>query len=121
VDGILGASPGVFVGLTLVLAGGAAAMAGRAVGDNWKPAWVVVAAAFGLALADRFLIFALFRGELLSLWGLVLHFAILAGIGLVSWQVTRVGRMVAQYPWRYERASLFAYRERRTAAASPPG
>lgn len=116
---ILGASPAVFVGLTLVLAGGAAAMAGRAVGDSWKPAWAVVAAAFGLALADRFLIFALFGGDLLSLWGLLLHFAILAGIGLLSWQVTRVGRMVAQYPWRYERASPFAYRERGAGTAAP--
>ena len=108
----LGASPGVFLGLTVLLAGGAAIAAGRAIGDNWKPAWVVVLAALGLALADRFLIFALFDGELLSLWGFVLHFLVLAALGLLSWRVTRVGRMVAQYPWRYERASPFAYREK---------
>lgn len=111
-EALLGARVGVFVGLTLVLAGWAAAMAGRALGDGWKPAWTVVAAAFGLALAERFLNFALFGGDLLGLWGLLFHFAILAGIGLASWRVTRVGRMVAQYPWRYERASPFAYREK---------
>ncbi len=112
---VLGASPGVFVGVTVVLAGGAAIAAGSAIGDGWKPAWMVVAAAFGLALADRFLIFALFGGELLSLWGLFLHFVVLAALGLVSWQVTRVSRMVAQYPWRYERASPFSYREKAPA------
>jgi hypothetical protein len=111
-DQILGAPVGVFIGLTLIIVGGASVAAGRAIGDNWKPAWTVVAAAFGLALADRFLIFALFDGDLLSLWGLVFHFLVLAVLGLVSWRVTRVGRMVAQYPWRYERASPFAYREK---------
>lgn len=112
---VLGASPGVFIGVTLVLAGGAAVAAGAAIGDGWKPAWMAVAAAFGLALADRFLIFALFGGELLSLWGLLLHFLVLAALALLSWQVTRVSRMVTQYPWRYERASPFAYREKAQA------
>jgi hypothetical protein len=111
-ESLLGAPLNVFIGLTLVLAGGAAIMAGRAIGDNRKPAWMALGAAFGLALADRFLIYALFDGELLSLWGLLLHFAILAGLALLSWRITRVGRMVTQYPWRYERSSLFAWREK---------
>ena len=115
-EAFLGAPWPVFVGLTLVIAGGAAISAGRSVGDNWKPAPLVVLAAFGVALADRFLIFALFDGELLSLWGFLFHFAILAALGLLSWQVARVGRMVRQYPWRYERTSPFAYRERAGAA-----
>ena len=106
---LLGASPAVFVGLTVVIVGGAAVLAGRAVGDNWKPAWQVVAAAFGLALADRFLIFALFGGELLSLWGLLFHFLVLAALGLLAWRVTLVSRFVTQYPWRYRRRSPFAY------------
>ena len=108
----LGAPLAVFVGLTLVLAGGAVISAGRSVGDNWKPASLVVLAALGITLADRFLIFALFEGKLLSVWGFLFHFAILAALGLLSWQVARVGRMVRQYPWRYERVSPFAYRER---------
>jgi branched-chain amino acid transport system ATP-binding protein len=113
-DQILGAPVGVFIGLTLVIVGGAAVAAGRALGDGWKPAWTVVVAAVGLAAADRFLIFALFDGSLLSPWGYVFHFLVLAALGLLSWRVTRVGRMVAQYPWRYERASPFAYREKAT-------
>ncbi len=107
----LGATPAVFISLTVILVGGAGMLAGRAVGDSWKPAWQVVAAAFGLALADRFLIFALFGGELLSLWGLLVHFATIAAMGLFAWRVTRVSRFVTQYPWRYERRSPFAYVE----------
>jgi len=111
-DDILGAPVGAFIGLTMIIVGGAAVASGRAIGDSWKPAWAAVAAAAGLALADRFLIFALFDGKLLSVWGFVLHFLVLAALALASWRVTRVGRMVAQYPWRYERASPFAYREK---------
>jgi hypothetical protein len=108
---LLGASPTVFVGLTMVLVGGAAILAGRAVAGNWKPAWHVVAACFGLTVADRFLIYALFEGNLLSAWGFLLHFAVLLALGLASWQIARVSKMVGQYPWRYQRTSPFAYAE----------
>lgn len=107
----LGTTPAVFLGLTVVLVGGAAMLAGRAIGDNWKPAWQVVAAAFGLALADRFLTYALFGGDLLSLWGLLVHFLVIAAMGLVAWRIAHVSRFVNQYPWRYERTSPFAYAE----------
>src|SRR5690349_20124110 len=86
-------------------AGRVAVKAGRAIGDSWKPAWQAVAAAVGLAAADCFLVFALFGVDLLSVWGFVLHFLVLAVLALLSWRITRVARMVAQYPWRYERAS----------------
>jgi vacuolar-type H+-ATPase subunit I/STV1 len=108
---LLGTSPAVFLGLTLVLVGGAAILTGRAVGGNWKPAWQVVAACFGLALADRFLTFALFQGELLSLGGLIVSFAVLTAMGLASWRIATVSKLVGQYPWRYRRTSPFAYSE----------
>jgi hypothetical protein len=109
---LLGTSLGVFIGLTLIIAGGCAVLAGRAIAENWKPAWVVVASAFGLALADRFLVYALFRGELLSLSGFLIHFAVLAAIGLTVWRITLASKMVRQYPWRYVRTSLFSWAER---------
>jgi uncharacterized membrane protein len=108
---LLGTTPAIFIGLTVVLVGGAAVLTGRAVGENWKPAWQVVAACFGLALADRFLIFALFQGELVTLWGLLIHFAVLTALGLLSWRIARVAKLVNQYPWRYRRTSPFAYAE----------
>ena len=109
---LVGTSLGVFIGLTVILIGGAAIMTGRALADGWKPAWQVVAACFGLALADRFLVYALFGGELLSLSGFIVDFALLTALGLIAHRLTMVHKMIAQYPWRYERASLWSYRER---------
>ena len=111
-EGLLGTSIGVFVGLTVIVAGGAAVMTGRALADGWKPPWQVVAACFGLALANRFLVYALFGGNLLSLTGFLIDLAMLAALALLAHRVTLVRKMVSQYPWRYERSSLLKYRER---------
>lgn len=108
---LLGTSPGIFIGLTVILVGGAAILTGRAVASNWKPAWQVVAACVGLALVDRFLIYALFQGELLNLWGILIHFVVLTAMGLAAWQMAKVSKLVTQYPWRYRRTSPFAYEE----------
>jgi hypothetical protein len=111
-EALLGTSVGVFVGLTVIIAGGAAIMTGRALADGWKSFWQVVFACFGLTLADRFLVYALFEGDLLSLSGFVIDFAVITALALLAWRVTLVRKMVSQYPWRYERISLFKYRER---------
>lgn len=108
---VLGTTPRVFIGLTLVLVGAAAILTGRAVAGNWKPAWQVVASCFGLALADRFLTYALFQGELVNVSGILVAFIVLTAIGLASWRFTQVGKLVNQYPWRYRRTSPFGYME----------
>jgi branched-chain amino acid transport system ATP-binding protein len=108
---LLGTTPSVFVGLTVVLVGGAAILTGLAVANNWKPSWQVVAACFGLAFADRFLTYALFQGELLSILGLLVSFLVLAAMGLAAWRTAKVAKLVGQYPWRYRRTSPFAYEE----------
>jgi len=111
-ESLLGTSLGVFIGLTVIITGGAAIMTGRALADGWKSPWQVVAACFGLALADRFLVYALFGGELLHLSGFVIHFLVITLLALMAHRITAVRKMVNQYPWRYERTSLFAYREK---------
>lgn len=105
----IGSSWPVFVGLTVILVGGASALAGRAMARNWKPASHVVFAALGLALADRFLVYALFDGELLHLPGFLISWAVQTAIGLLAWHVTRVEVMVRQYPWLYRKTSPFTY------------
>lgn len=111
-ESLLGTSLGVFIGLTVVITGGAAVLTGRALSDGWKSPWQVVAACFGLALGDRFLVYALFGGELLHLAGFVTHFLVITVMALVAHRITAVRKMVNQYPWRYERASLWTYREK---------
>jgi hypothetical protein len=111
-ESILGTSLGVFIGLTVIIAGGAAMMTGRAQADGWKPAWHVVLACVGLALANRFLVYALFEGDILSLSGFLVGFLVITVLALLAWRVTLVRKIVRQYPWRYQRVSLFAYRKR---------
>jgi hypothetical protein len=109
---VFGSSFAVFVGLTGILIGFAAALTGQAVADTWRPRWQVVFSAFGLALVARFLDFSLFGGRLLSLPAFMLAWVWLAGVGLAAWQVTLAHNMVRQYPWLYERTGVFGWRRR---------
>ena len=107
-----GVSVAVFVGLTLIVGGGAAVMTGRAVAGTWRPFHQLVAACLGLGAADRFLVYALFDGPLFSLSGYLLDTGALMAIGAVTYRLRRTANMVRQYPWLYERAGLWRYRER---------
>ena len=102
----------VFVGLTLILGGGAAIMTGRAIAAVWRPAWQVAVACLGLGAAERFLAYGLFDGPLLSPAGYALDTAAIAAAGLVTWRLCRTANTVRQYPWLYERAGLWRYREK---------
>jgi branched-chain amino acid transport system ATP-binding protein len=103
----------VFIGFTVILVGGAAWLMGQALGDRWRPIWHVVPYSIMLGLADRFLVYGLFDGELLSPAGFAIDTLVILAIALLAFRLTRVHRMVSQYPWLYERAGLIAWRERR--------
>ncbi|HIC82046.1 MAG TPA: hypothetical protein EYP07_13960 [Kiloniellaceae bacterium] len=109
---ILGTSLPVFIGVTVILVGGAAYLTGQALSAHWRPAWQVVGYSLLLGLADRFVIFSLFGGELLLLSGYVIDTAVIMAIALLSYRLTRARTMVAQYPWLYERAGPFGWRAR---------
>ncbi len=109
-ESLTGPSLAVSIGLTLVLGGGASLLTGRVIAGAWRPAWQVLLAAVGLGFADRFLIYGLFDGPLLSLSGYVVDVAVIAAIGLVSYRLAQVRLMVRQYPWLYRRSGPFTYR-----------
>lgn len=117
-QGLLGTSFGVFLALTVLVMGFAAFMTGLALANTWKPAWHAVVYVVLLGFADRFLTFALFDGELLSLSGYLIDTAVLVAIGLLAYRVTLARKMVLQYPWIYERGGLFGWRRRRDEASS---
>ena len=104
--------PAVFALFTILLMGGAGYMTGQALAATWRPLWQAVAYSLLLGVVDRFLVFALFHGALLSLPAYALDTAVIGAICLLSYRLTRVNRMVTQYPWLYERAGLFHWRER---------
>ena len=105
-----GVSIWVFIGVTLILAGGAAILAGIAIAGTWRPAWQVIFACIGLGLSDRFLLYALFDGALFSPLGLVFDTAVLMLFGLAAYRLAWVGGMVRQYPWQYEKAGFWRIR-----------
>lgn len=102
----------VFLGLTLCLFGGAAWLTGTAIAATWRPFWQVLAYGLLLAFFDRFLAWGLFGGPLLSLVYLFRDFAAIASVGLLAWRLRQVRLMISQYPWLYERAGPFRWRER---------
>jgi len=106
---ILGNDLGVFVGLTVLLFGAAACMSGQALAQFWRPIWQAVPYTLLLAVGSRFLSFALFDGELLSITGYVIDWVVLLLLAVVAYRITQARRMVTQYPWLYERAGLFGW------------
>jgi hypothetical protein len=109
---LLGAPPGAFLGLTLLLFGAAALATGRALARHWRPAWQIVPYAALLGLGDRFLLYALFDGELLSVSGYVIGALILLAFAALAYRATLARRMVRQYPWLYEPAGPLSWRAR---------
>lgn len=117
-ESILGTSIGVFLFVTVGLMGFTAFMTGQALANTWKPMWHPFVYSVLLGFADRFLTFALFEGELLSLSGYLVDTAVLIVIALFAYRISQARKMVSQYPWLYDRAGLFGWRPKGTARPS---
>ncbi|GBF25629.1 hypothetical protein MnTg02_00661 [bacterium MnTg02] len=102
----------VFFILTILIAGGAAWMSGRALALGWRPYWNVLIYMTLLGLADRFFHWALFEGTLLSLHYYIVDAAVLVAIASLSYRITRTHQMVTQYRWLYRRTSPLSWTNR---------
>ncbi|AWK90083.1 DUF6867 family protein [Azospirillum thermophilum] len=112
---LLGSSLAELIGLTVVVFGGCGILTGQTLAEGWKPAWVAVAYSVLLGLGDRFLMFGLFGEPLLSPAGFLVNTLIIGAITLTAYRMAIARRMVQQYPWLYEPAGPFAWRERSPA------
>jgi hypothetical protein len=65
-----------------------------------------------LVCASRFLHYALFDGVLLSPLGALVDLVWVSLLAAFGWSTTRASKMVRQYPWMYERAGPFGWRDR---------
>jgi len=92
-----------FLVMTVLLFGGAAAMTGQALARNWRPQWQLILYSLLLAAGDRFLLYALFQADLLSVGGYAVAAAFLAATAFLAYRRTRARRLRAQYPWLYQR------------------
>ena len=104
-------SPLVFLFLTVILFGGAGFMAGQALANNWRPLWQIFPYGLLLGIGDRFLAYALFDGQLLSVAAYATDSAVIIALSLIAYRMTQAAKMVAQYPWLYKRRGPFGWRE----------
>ena len=112
--------------LTIVMFGSGGFLMGQVVADTWRPWWQILPYGALLAIANQFLGFALFGGPFIvdslvssgsqplssAVFAYLVEFAVITALALVAFRLTRVRRMTTQYPWLYERAGLFAWREK---------
>ena len=90
---------GIFLLVTVILGGSAAALAGRAIALTWRPWWQIVAYMLILGAAVRFIHFALFGSALLSLHYYGVDTAVCLAFGFLGFQAARAAQMVRQYRW----------------------
>ena len=107
----LGTTFDVFIIITIIVMGFTAYMNGQVMANTWRPMWQPVVYCGLLGLVDRFLTFALYEGDLLSLTGYLIDTGVLIAIALVAFQFKRAKKMVSQYPWLYEPVGLFGWRK----------
>jgi len=102
----------VFLLVSVILGGGAAFLAGRAIAETWRPWWQVVAYSLILGAAVRFFHFSLFSGTLLSGHYYLIDSAVCMAFGFLGFRAARAAQMVTQYRWINEPHGLLRWRRR---------
>ena len=88
---------GPFLLVTVILGGGAAFIAGRAVAQTWRPWWQGVLYMLVLGAAVRFIHFALFDGPIGSIPDYLLDTAVVTAFFAAGFRTMRARQMVRQY------------------------
>lgn len=103
----------VFLLVSVLLGGGAAWLAGRAIAATWRPWWHVAVYMLILGLAVRFLHFALFDATLLSLHYYLVDTGVCLGFGFLGFRAARAAQMATQYRWINVRTGVFSWARRK--------
>jgi hypothetical protein len=98
-----------FVVVSLILAGAAGWMSGRAIALTWRPYWHVVAYMVVFALVVRWIHWALFGGTLLSLHFYLVDLAVVLSMATLGYRAFRTQQMTTQYRWLFQKANSFAW------------
>ena len=101
---------GEIIFLLLCFAG--AWMVGKSIASDWKPVVSLVIYILLLGLGARFLHFALYEAQFVSLSRYLVDTAVMMVIGFMGYRFTRTNQMTSQYHWLYEKSSPFAWRDR---------
>ena len=98
--------------MTFILFGWCSYQLGKAMANTWQSISLMFLYVFFLTLFDRFLLFALFEQELLSLIMFFIDFTTLSLISLISYRIAKISYMVNQYPWKYQKVGFFSYKNK---------
>ncbi len=90
--------------VTVILGGAAAVASGRAIAGSWKSFAIVPVYMVILSAALRFLQYALFQGDLLSIPEFVVTLALMLAAAGYGYRAQRTQQMVTQYSWLYSKA-----------------
>ena len=107
-----GSSFTAFITLTVIFFGGISIMTGQALARGWQSLWKGIGYALLMAIGNRLLLWALLEGSLTKIIGLLIDWGYCAAMVAITHRVTLVHKMINQYPWLYERAGLFSWREK---------
>ncbi|SEN90876.1 hypothetical protein SAMN02990966_00499 [Rhodospirillales bacterium URHD0017] len=107
-----GDSLGIILLFNLVIVAPGAFAAGHAVAITWRPWGLIVFYSALLSLLARFLEYALAGGEMWSVGGFLLGWAVQLAAAAFAWRLTYSRQMVRQYPWLYRRKGLLGWEER---------
>ena len=113
-------SSGVFLLVSVLLGGGAAWLAGRAIAGTWRPWWHVTFYMLILGAAVRFLHFALFDATLLSPQYYLVDTGVCQGLGWLGFRAARAAQMAAQYRWINVRTGPLSWGRRSQETGSTP-
>jgi len=105
-------SSGVFLLVSVLLGGGAAWLAGRAIAGTWRPWWHIAFYMLVLGAAVRFLHFALFDATLLSPHYYLVDTGVCQALGFLGFQAARAAQMATQYRWINTRTGAFTWGRR---------
>jgi hypothetical protein len=103
-------SLGVFLLVTVFLGGGASFLAGRAIAATWRSWWHLLPYMAALALAVRFLHYALFESRFISVHYYLVDYAVCLIFALLGFRLMRVHQMVTRYRWIHEPAVRLRWR-----------
>lgn len=108
-EAILSQSVPVFVILALLF-GLCSWLAGQAAARGWRSIGVALGYGVLIAIADRFLLFALRGASLLDPAGFAIALVMFLTVTALAFRWNQVDMMVSQYPWLYERAGPLSWR-----------
>jgi hypothetical protein len=96
----------------IILSSMAAWMIGRSVATDWQSLLQLVGFVLILGLGVRFLHFALYEAQFISLSRYLVDTIVLAVVAYVGFRYTRTNQMTTQYHWLYEKLSPLSFKER---------